>query len=125
IGAGHVIRLTAQDEQALYRVDRVEQRGFQAIEAVRVEPEVYRPHEADDEAAGLRAFVSPVPIAAIFLDLPLLSGDEVPHAPHLAVASSPWPGNVALYTSTQDSNYRLSTVITKPSVIGQTLAALL
>ena len=124
IGAGHVIRLTAQGEEVFYRVDRIEQRGFQAIEAVRVEPEVYRPHEADDETAGLRAFVSPVPIAAVFLDLPLLSGDEVPHAPHLAMASAPWPGNVALYASAQDSNYKLSTVITQPSVIGQTLTPL-
>jgi len=124
IGAGHVIRLTAQDEEAYYRVDRIEQRGFQAIEAVRVEPEVYRPHEADAEIAGLRAFVSPVPIAAVFLDLPLLTGDEVPHAPHLAMTSSPWPGNVALYASAQDSNYKLSIVITQPSVIGQTLTPL-
>jgi hypothetical protein len=39
------------------------------------------------------------------LDLPLMRGDEVPHAPHLAITAKPWPGSAAIYTSPEDVGY--------------------
>lgn len=52
------------------------------------------------------------------MDLPLLTGDEVPHEPHLALTARPWPGGVALYSSPQDSNYILQDIMRFRSTVG-------
>jgi len=126
LGAGDVVQLPGDggEGDALYRIDRVEQSGVQLVEAVRIEPEVYTPSELPEDVPGLRAFVPPVPVLPLFLDLPLMSGDEVPHAPHLAVTAQPWPGSVALYASATDDNYALSEIIGARSVIGVTQSPL-
>ena len=124
VGAGHVVRVQTAGREAFYRVDRVEQSGFQKIEAVRVEPEVYRAHETAEDTAGTRPFVSAVPVEAVFLDLPLLKGTEVPHAPHLALTARPWPGSVALYQAAQDSDYVLNKIVPVPAVVGTTVTPL-
>jgi hypothetical protein len=61
----------------------------------------------------------------VFLDLPLLSGDEVEHAPHLAVAASPWPGSVAVYSSPSDTGYVLNSLVAAALVVGATETTLL
>jgi hypothetical protein len=116
LGAGDVVTLS----DARYRIDRVEHVGHQMIEAVRIEPETYLPQESDDEDIALRAFVAPVPVEGLFLDLPLLRGDEVPYAPYFAATGVPWPGSVALYSSAQDSDYAVNQIVSQPSVIGIT-----
>lgn len=126
LGAGDVVQLPGEggEGDALYRIDRIEQSGVQLIEAVRIEPEVYTPSELPEDVPGLKAFVPPVPVLPLFLDLPLMSGDEVPHAPHLAITAQPWPGSVALYASATDDNYALSEIIAARSVIGVTQSPL-
>jgi len=64
------------------------------------------------------------PVAAVFMDLPLLNGSEVPHAPHLAVASEPWPGPVAVWSSSSGSDFVLNSSVDTPSIIGTTLTPL-
>ncbi|GGX47853.1 phage host specificity protein [Tateyamaria omphalii] len=120
VGAGDVIEVTADQSEGagLYRVDRVEHGQMQMIEAVRIEPEVYTPSELSDELAGVREFVPPVPLTSVFMDLPLLAGDELEHAPHLAVTGSPWPGGVAVYQSSSDSDFVLNTVVAARASIG-------
>lgn len=122
LGAGDVVQIAG--EKGHWRIDRREERGIMAVEAVRIEPEVYLPHESADDAVGLRAFVPPTPVQAVFLDLPLLSGDEVPYSPHVAFAANPWPGSVALYTSTTGSDFAPEGVYPTPSVVGTTQTAL-
>lgn len=120
LGAGDVVRLRGAD----YRIDRAEEAGAQIVEAVRVEPGVYVPSDAVEERVLPRPFTPPVPVFAQFMDLPLLTGDEVPYAPHLAVTATPWPGSVACYSSAQDAGYQLNKLIPAPSVIGETLSIL-
>jgi hypothetical protein len=122
IGAGDVIELPAEggEGDALYRIDRVEQREMQLIEAVRIEPEVYNPASFDDELAALRPFAAPVPVNALFMDLPLLRGDEVTHAPYIATTAQPWPGSVAVYGSTTDENYQLNKILPIRATMGVT-----
>jgi hypothetical protein len=93
---------------------------MQMLDAVRIEPEVYVPSEFEDESGSLKAFVPPTPVLPLFMDLPLLSGDEVPHAPHVAVTAKPWPGTVAVYDSASDANYSLNQIISRRAVIGTT-----
>jgi hypothetical protein len=101
-----------------YRIDRAEQAEAQLLEAVRIEPGVYIPSEADSETIVTRSFAPPVPVLPVFLDLPLLTGEEVPHAPHVAVAAEPWPGSVALWSSAQDSGYELNRLIAAGATVG-------
>ena len=67
-----------------------------------------------------RAFTAPVPVYPVFLDLPLLSGDEVPHAPHIAVTADPWPGSVGVWSAPADVGYELNRLVAAPSVVGTT-----
>ncbi len=121
LGAGDVVRFPADiGENTMYRIDRVEQSELQLIEAVRIDPGVYLPSEMADDLPSVRAFAPPVPVSPVFMDLPLMSGDEIPHAPHLAVAANPWPGSVAVFSSVTDENYEVSDVLSQRAVIGQT-----
>ncbi|MBE1284717.1 MAG: host specificity protein [Rhodobacteraceae bacterium] len=122
LGAGDVVQLPLGDDggTGLFRIDSVENGGMNLVEAVRIEPEVYTPSEQVDDLPSLRAFVAPTPVVPQFMDLPLITGDEVEHAPHLAVTATPWPGTVAVYRSGTDDNYALSEIIAARSVIGVT-----
>jgi hypothetical protein len=114
IGAGDVVRIAG----GRYRVDRVEQSESQFLEAIRVEPGVYLPSEKSEDIPDLRPFTPPVPVVPVFLDLPLLTGQEVPQAPHVAVGADPWPGSVAVWSSDEDAGYELNRLIVAPAVIG-------
>jgi hypothetical protein len=61
-----------------------------------------------------------LPVFPLFLDLPLLDGTEVPHAPHVAVAADPWPGPVAVWSSASDAGYGLNRLIGQPATLGVT-----
>ena len=126
LGAGDVVRLPdANGSGTLYRIDQLEQTELQLAEAVRIEPEVYTPSEMAEDLPGPTAFAAPVPVLPLFMDLPLMRGDEVPHAPHLAVTAQPWPGTVALYSSSSDDSYVLDQIIAAGSTIGVTQTPLL
>ncbi len=119
LGAGDVIGLDEAGGKGLFRIDRVEQMGnAQRVDGVRIEPESYRPIHIADIAPSVRPFVPPVPVLPLFLDLPLMTGSEVPHAPHLAVTARPWPGAVALHVGASDANYRLDSLIEARATVG-------
>ncbi|WP_095589864.1 baseplate multidomain protein megatron [Actibacterium ureilyticum] len=120
IGAGDVV--TLPDGQ--YRIDRIDQGESRRVEAVRVEPGVYVPSDATSTPASLQAFVPPVPVYPVFMDLPLLTGEESPHAPHLAVTANPWPGAVAVYSAPEDAGYAVNTTLYDEATIGVTESVL-
>ncbi|HWL57411.1 MAG TPA: glycoside hydrolase/phage tail family protein [Paracoccus sp. (in: a-proteobacteria)] len=126
IGPGDVVELADQDGPARrWRIDRVERAGALNVEAVRIEPGIYRPAPDPEEDSTPRRFVPPIPVWPVFLDLPLLSGDEVPHAPHLAVSATPWPGSVAVWVSPEASGgYARNITVRSPSIMGMTLEPL-
>lgn len=122
---GDVINASFGDRSDLFRIDRVEELGMRRISAVRIEPKLYRVTLGDTAMeGGARLVEATGPGFALFLDLPLLTGDEVPHAPHLAVTSKPWTGPVAVYSASGDYGYRLKGQISRPAVIGETLSPL-
>ena len=116
LGAGDVVDLDGQR----YRIDRVEQAEAQLVEAVRVEAGVYEASDGADERVIPRAFTAPVPVFPLFLDLPLLVGDEVAHAPHVAVSADPWPGSVGVWSAPTDAGYTLNRLIAAPAIVGLT-----
>lgn len=122
IGAGDVVNLTG--DGGPFRIERIEQGHYQIAEAVQIEASVYKPTGYEDQTASTQPFAAPVPVLPLFMDLPLLTGDETPHAPHLAVTATPWPGSVAVYGSDRDANYALTQLATKRATIGVTESSL-
>ncbi|NVO55613.1 glycoside hydrolase TIM-barrel-like domain-containing protein [Rhodobacteraceae bacterium B1Z28] len=120
LGAGDVVRLSEDDHNALYRIDRLEKSDMQLAEAVRIEQGVYKASELQEDPVSVKPYIAPVPVLPVFMDLPLITGSEVPHAPYLAVSADPWPGSAAVFSSSNDENYTLSDVITGQAVIGFT-----
>ncbi|RPE71299.1 putative tail protein [Pacificibacter maritimus] len=120
LGAGDVISLEDKDGKSLYRIDHATLGDVREVEAVRVEPETYEPSETVDELFEAQPFYAPVPVLAQFLDLPLLSGEETPHAPYVAATATTWPGSVAVYGSSSDSGYQLNKLLPSWATIGVT-----
>ncbi|AJE46412.1 baseplate multidomain protein megatron [Celeribacter indicus] len=123
-GAGDVVNVATAEGVLRYRIDRATLAEGQQIEAVRVEPEIYEPSDAVEEIVAARPFAAPLPVQALFLDLPLLTGEEVPHSPHVAATAQPWPGAAAVYASASDSGYALDTLLPGPATMGVTQTAL-
>jgi hypothetical protein len=115
-GAGDVIDIGG----GTYRIDRIEQTEVLAIDAVRVDPGSYGagPDALDNPVRS--GFAAPLPVFGTFLDLPLITGDEVPQAPHVAVTADPWPGTVAVWSAPIDDGYALNTQVPFRAVIGAT-----
>jgi hypothetical protein len=123
LGAGDVVRHVADGVRTLYRIDQVEEVGARICEAVRVEPAVYVPVDSVEETPTIAPVAPALPVFAQFLDLPLLTGAEVAHAPHIAVTANPWPG-AALYASGENAGYVLNRTVDGPAIIGETQSAL-
>lgn len=126
IGAGDVIALPEDGDEGVgrYRVDRVEHGISQLMEAVRIEPEVYKPSDISVELARVENFVAPVPVVPLSMDLPLITGQEDPNAPHLAATAKSWPGDVAVYQSSTEDNFQLKEVLSARSIVGTTVSEL-
>ncbi len=124
VGVGDVVSLKGDEQRARYRIDRLEQAEMQIADAVRIEPGVYTPSDLPDDIVAESPFVAPVPVYPVFLDLPLMTGSEVPHAPHLAISADPWPGGAAVYAAATDEDYVLQQVVSGQAVIGFTQAPL-
>lgn len=122
--AGDVVELDTGEGTARFRVDHVEQAGVQLVEAVRVEAGVFEPADGVDMEVELPDFTPVVPVESVWLDLPLLTGDEAEHRPHLSVIADPWPGSVAVYASDSDNGYALNQVIDNPARLGITESVL-
>ncbi|MFN0114578.1 MAG: glycoside hydrolase/phage tail family protein [Paracoccaceae bacterium] len=120
LGAGDKVRFDAESGAAVYRIDRVERTESLAFEAVRFEKAVHTASDESEQRSAPKGFVAPVPVEAVFLDLPLMTGQESPYAPHVAVAAVPWPGTVAVYVSDSDVAYTLNRTIAAPAVVGVT-----
>lgn len=91
------------------------------VTALSIEPEVFAP------APAPRRTRPPPPVVvfgqptAIFLDLPLMRGDENPVAGWLAADADPWPGAIAFYRSPAATGFTLNAAAPARAVHGTTL----
>lgn len=123
LGVGDILRL-GDGAGASYRIDRMTITAHRAIEAVRVEPSVYRAPMRQEEPLRSTAFTLAVPVEGLLMDLPLITGEEAPVGPWFAASADPWPSGAALYSSQTDQSYSLDLVQTGPATIGVTETAL-
>lgn len=101
-----------------YRVDRIERGSHLLVEATRTDSSAFEPTPTDEDERAPLAVEPGGDVDALFLDLPLIRGDETPHAPSLAVSASPWPGPVALWDAVGEDGFELNTLVVIPAMIG-------
>ena len=118
---GDAVSLTIDGRTRLLRITEIGEHGDRDIEARGLDPDIY---------SGAAPAVRPSPGGpivivgqplALFLDLPLLRGDEPPYAGYVAAAQNPWPGAVAFYRSPESSGFLLKAVAPAPATTGVTL----
>ncbi|PWJ19158.1 baseplate multidomain protein megatron [Jannaschia seohaensis] len=122
VAPGDLLRFEGEAER--WRIDRIQDEGMRLIRARRVEPTSFRPGGDSEDPIARPRPSAPLPVEAVFLDLPLLTGEEVPRAPYVAAAASPWPGTVAVQSSVEDSGYVFDTALDVPAAMGVTLSEL-
>jgi hypothetical protein len=124
LDATDVVALHVDGRALPLRLDRIADGDFREIEATRVAPDLYLATEGPDTAPEPPRLSQPAPIEPIFLDLPLLRGDEIAHAPYVAAFASPWPG-AAVFTSVGGDDYRRALTLDAPATIGRTLTPMI
>ena len=103
------------------RLTEIDDAGARGIQALATDPSVYEPLTGPARAPGAGQSLTQTGRALlVFLDLPLLTGNEVPWAPHAAAFASPWPGAVPVLKSPGDSGYTLDTSLSLAAAIGET-----
>lgn len=107
-----------------YRLDRIEDAGMKLVEAVRIERGTYQSYPDGELDFGLSSTVVPLPVWAEFMNLPLLSGNEDPEAPWVAVTASPWAGPAAVYSSLNGQSWSYETAVNRRAMMGQTVTDL-
>ncbi len=121
LAAGDVVSLDDSGMETRYRIDRVEDFGLRKVSATRVEPGVYAPALAEDRLFDRAVPISAGPVYGEFMDLPLLRGNELPHAPTVAVTATPWPGEMAVLSAPQDAGYALEGLVPRRAIMGALL----
>ncbi|MEJ0027318.1 MAG: glycoside hydrolase/phage tail family protein [Rhizomicrobium sp.] len=111
-GRAHRLRLTQIDDAA-----------SRAIEAVATDPSLYEALTGPSRGPlAAQSLAQPGRALAVFLDLPLLTGKEIPHAPTVAAFAAPWPGAIQILKSVSDANFTLSRVLARAATLGRTTA---
>jgi hypothetical protein len=118
---GDMVSFAADGRSRLLRITEVGEHGARDVEARGIDPEIYsgappalRPPPGGPPVIVGQPFV-------LFLDLPLLRGNEPPHAGYVTAVQSPWPGAIAFYRSPEASNFLLKAVAVAPAITGVTL----
>lgn len=120
LAAGDVVDIEGDS----FRIDRVEEGGMKMMEAVRVERGVYQPYATEERLPSLPPVIAPLPVWSVVLELPLLTGAELPEAPWVAATADPWPGSVAVYSSLDGHAWSYETALSRRAVMGETLTDL-
>lgn len=121
---GDVVTLELQEREANYRLTGLHDAGIIEAEAARTEASVFGLLAAPEREGRLDRVPTYGSPDLAFLDLPLLTGAEAPHAPHVAAVADPWPGGVAVYKSASGTGFTLDQIIDNPATMGRTLSPL-
>jgi len=118
---GDHVTLDLGAREAIYRLTGVTDAGAREASAVASEQSLFGASAAparETVPATAESYGAPL---AVFMDLPLVTGEETPHAPRIAVAADPWAG-VAVYRDA-GAGFELDLVVRTPATIGRTLTA--
>ena len=118
------VRISDDGRSRLLRVTEVGDRGACEIEALSIDPALYALGEGPARAARTAPPAPSGQPLGLFLDLPLLRGDEPEHAGYFAASQIPWPRGVALFRSPAETGFSLQAVAAASAVTGELMDAL-
>src|SRR5262249_14787796 len=122
---GDVLGLTHAGRTRLLRITEVGDHGAREVDALGVDPDIYRAGAVVARPAKPVGDPTGGPLLRVFLGLPLLPGTEAPEAGYAAAARSPWPaGGAAFYRSPVDAGFTLAATAGQCAVMGVTLEVL-
>ncbi len=124
IEPGDALWLDVGGRLRLVRVTDVCDHGARSIEARGLDPDVYARTLAPERPAASVVVQATGQPEVLFLDLPLLTGDEPVNAGYIVAAQSPWPGALAVYRSAEETGFQLKSFINSSAALGQTLTTL-
>jgi hypothetical protein len=120
---GDEVALVVGGRSHRLRITQIDDAGARHIAAVTTDPAIYQPLTGPQrEPNQMQRLAAPGRALLVFLDLPLLTGAEVPWAPHVAAHAVPWPGRELVFRSAGESNFTLDTLLTRPATLGRTTA---
>ena len=119
IEPGDVLELGDGSEAAVMRVTRASWAWERPIEGVAVDLDLY----AASAPPAPTPVVARAPAPSVrplvwFADLPLLTDEELPHAPTVAGAASPWPGGISILRSATGEGFAEAVLIERPAAMG-------
>jgi len=103
------------------RITETQDAEAKAVTALSIEPAVYEALNVEDRVKELDTITIYGPTDALFLDLPLLRGDESPALGYVTAKADPWPPAVAVYRSPSSEGYLLNTIVSARPTAGATL----
>jgi hypothetical protein len=114
IGVGQQVRFDSES----YRVDRIEVTNALSIVASRIVPGIYGLGETDVDQRPFDPFIADAGCHSVWMDLPSLRSSDTAFSPYIAISAVPWTGAVAVWSSADDSDYKLVRSIEVPTLIG-------
>ena len=121
---GDVVTLTLSDGDRDIRLTSLTDTVAREVRATVTEASVFGPLAAPDRAFLPSTGTSYGAPYVKFMDLPVLTGKETPHAPRIAASATPWPGGVAVYRSATSAGFQLDRIVGLPAIMGTTLTDL-
>jgi hypothetical protein len=115
---------TADGRAPLYRIVEIGDRGEREIEAVAIDPALYDGGQAITRPLRPGEIDRTGPVHAVFLDLPMLTGQELPESGFVVAARDPWPGSAAFFRSPEASGFTLTAVAGRAGITGRLVDAL-
>lgn len=120
---GDTVSLDLGHRSARYRLTGIADAGAREASGVSGMPGLFAPADAPPRDAVAAAPPDYGPVLAVFMDLPLVTGHETPHAPRIAVAADPWPGGVAVWRDS-GAGIALDRVVKAAATLGRTVSTL-
>lgn len=115
---GDIIALTVDGGPRDFRLQRMTGAAAREFEAEAAEASLYEAQGAPGRVITAPPVAVPGPVLVTFADLPLMTGFEIDHAPHVAAFAQPWPAGVAIYRA-QGVSYVLNQTLTAAAVLGE------
>ncbi len=119
--ASDVVAVTINGRRRLVELQQIANAEDRAVVARSIDPEVFTLPlpPAAPRAADIPSAVGPV--HALALDLPTLTAADPPVLSRLAAFADPWPGPMAVWSSTDGVGYHRAALAAAPCIVGETL----
>jgi len=121
LGLGDVAGLTVNGRRRLFELQEISDTENRVIRGRSIDPEVFNLALSPPRRRTPAVPASIGPVHTLVLDLPALGAEQPPVLSRVAVFADPWPGPMAVWSSSDGLSFSQAGLALAPSVAGQTL----